>query len=30
MLNKIENAYGKNSIIIIGNWCIEKQMKNFI
>jgi hypothetical protein len=30
MLNKIENAYGKDSIIIIGDWCIEKQMKNFI
>jgi hypothetical protein len=30
MLNKIEKAYGKDSIIIIGDWCIEKQMKNFI
>ena len=30
MLNKIENAYGKDNIIIIGDWCIEKQMKNFI
>jgi hypothetical protein len=30
MLNKIEKAYGKDSIVIIGDWCIEKQMKNFI
>ena len=30
MLNKIERTYGKESIIIIGDWCIEKQMKNFI
>jgi hypothetical protein len=30
MLNKIEKTYGKYSIIIIGDWCIEKQMKNFI
>jgi hypothetical protein len=30
MLNKIEKTYGKDSIIIIGDWCIEKQMKNFI
>jgi hypothetical protein len=30
MLNKIEKTYGKESIIIIGDWCIEKQMKNFI
>ena len=30
MLNKIEKTYSKNSIIIIGDWCIEKQMKNFI
>jgi hypothetical protein len=30
MLNKIEKTYGKDSIIIIGDWCIEKQMKHFI
>jgi hypothetical protein len=30
MLNKIEKAYSKDIIIIIGDWCIEKQMKNFI
>jgi hypothetical protein len=30
MLNKIEKTYGKDSINIIGDWCIEKQMKNFI
>jgi len=30
MLNKIEKTYCKDSIIIIGDWCIEKQMKNFI
>jgi hypothetical protein len=30
MLNKIEKTYGKDCIIIIGDWCIEKQMKNFI
>tara|TARA_B100001769_G_scaffold214262_1_gene173843 strand:- start:2794 stop:4692 length:1899 start_codon:yes stop_codon:yes gene_type:complete len=30
MLNKIEKTYSKDSIIIIGDWCIEKQMKNFI
>ena len=30
MLNKIEKIYSKDSIIIIGDWCIEKQMKYFI
>ena len=30
MLNKIEKTYSKDSTIIIGDWCIEKQMKNFI
>jgi len=30
MLNKIEKTYGKDNIIIIGDWCIEKQLKNFI
>lgn len=30
MLNKIEKTYTKNSIIIIGDWSIGKQMKNFI
>jgi hypothetical protein len=30
MLNKIENTYTKDSIIIIGDWSIGKQMKNFI
>ena len=30
MLNKIEKTYSNDSIIIIGDWCIEKQMKNFI
>ena len=30
MLNKIENIYTKDSIIIIGDWSIGKQMKNFI
>ena len=30
MLNKIEKVYNKDSIIIIGDWSIGKQMKNFI
>lgn len=30
MLNKIEKTYAKDSIIIIGDWSIGKQMKNFI
>ena len=30
MLNEIENKYGKESIIIIGDWSISKQMRNFI
>ena len=30
MLNKIEKIYTKDSIIIIGDWSIGKQMKNFI
>ena len=30
MLNEIENKYGKESIIIIGDWSISKQMINFI
>ena len=30
MLNKIEKTYTKDSIIIIGNWSICRQMKNFI
>ena len=30
MLNKIEKVYSKDSIIIIGDWCSGKQMKNFI
>ena len=30
MLNKIENTYTKDSIIIIGDWSIGKHMKNFI
>ena len=30
MLNKIEKTYTKDSIIIIGNWSIGRQMKNFI
>lgn len=30
MLNTIENVYGKNSIIIIGDWSVGKQMRNFI
>jgi len=30
MLNKIEKTYTKDSIIIIGDWSICKQMKNFL
>ena len=30
LLNKIENTYGKNPIIIIGDWSIGKQMAHFI
>lgn len=30
MLNKIEKTYAKDSIIIIGDWSIGKQMKKFI
>jgi len=30
MLNKIEKTYTKDSIIIIGDWSIGKQMKNLI
>lgn len=30
MLNKIEKTYSKDSIIIIGDWSADKQMKNFI
>ena len=30
MLNKIEKKYSKDHIIIIGDWSIGKQMKNFI
>jgi hypothetical protein len=30
MLNKIENKYGKDVKIIIGDWSIGKQMRNFI
>jgi len=30
MLNKIEKTYTKDSIVIIGDWSIGKQMKNFI
>ena len=30
MLNKIEKTYTKDSIIIIGDWSIGKQMRNFI
>ncbi len=30
LLNQIENKYGKDSIIIIGDWSIGKQMRNFI
>ena len=30
MINTIENKYGKDSTIIIGDWSIGKQMRNFI
>jgi hypothetical protein len=30
MLNKIESKYGKTIKIIIGDWSIGKQMRNFI
>lgn len=30
MLNKIEKVYGKDSIVVIGDWSIGKQMKNFL
>jgi N-acetylmuramoyl-L-alanine amidase len=30
MLNKIEKRYSKDHIIIIGDWSIGKQMRNFI
>ena len=30
MLNMIENRYGKDNTIIIGDWSIGKQMRNFI
>lgn len=30
LLNKIEKLYGKDIIIIIGDWSLKKQMKNFI
>jgi len=30
MLNLIENKFGKDSIIIIGDWNVGKQMRNFI
>ena len=30
LLNKIENTYSKNHIIIMGDWSIGKQMANFI
>ena len=30
MLNKIEKTYTKENIVIIGDWSIGKQMKNFI
>lgn len=30
MLNKIENKYGKDIKIVIGDWSIGKQMRNFI
>ena len=30
MLNEIESAYGKDSILIYGDWSISKQMRNFI
>lgn len=30
MLNLIEKRYGKDTKIIMGDWCISKQMRNFI
>ncbi len=30
MLNKISNKFGSDSTIIIGDWSISKQMRNFI
>lgn len=30
MLNLIEKKYGKDTKIIMGDWCISKQMRNFI
>jgi hypothetical protein len=30
MLNKISDKFGSDSIIIIGDWSITKQMRNFI
>ena len=30
MLNLIENKFGKDLIVIQGNWSIKKQMRNFI
>ena len=30
LLNKIEEVYGKNPIIFIGDWSIGKQMRHFI
>jgi len=30
MLKKIEKKYSKDHIIIIGDWSIGKQMRNFI
>ncbi len=30
MLNSIENKYGLDTTIIYGDWCIKKQMRNFI
>ena len=30
MVNKIANKYSKDHIIIIGDWSIGKQMRNFI
>ena len=30
MLNKISDKFGTNSIIIIGDWSVSKQMRNFI
>ena len=30
MLNKISDKFGKDSTIIIGDWSVSKQMRNFI